>query len=49
MRADAILALTTLGFTKAQSRSAVNASIDQQHPRDLDALLRAALRRLKTC
>jgi Holliday junction resolvasome RuvABC DNA-binding subunit len=45
MRADAMLALTTLGFTKLVAMRAVRDALAQDSPRGLDALLRAALRR----
>jgi hypothetical protein len=45
MRADAMLALTTLGFTKLVAMRAVRDALAHDSPRSLDALLRAALRR----
>ncbi|HSN26944.1 MAG TPA: HNH endonuclease [Kofleriaceae bacterium] len=43
-RADAVLALTTLGFTKGEAMRAVDAALDER-PASLEALVRGALRR----
>ena len=40
---DAVLALTTLGFTKSEARCAVERALDD-HPADLEQLVRGALR-----
>jgi Holliday junction resolvasome RuvABC DNA-binding subunit len=44
MRADGVLALTTLGFAKGEARRAVEAALDDE-PSSLEELVRAALRR----
>jgi Holliday junction resolvasome RuvABC DNA-binding subunit len=41
---DAVLALTGLGFTKAESRRAVDSALGES-PESLEQLVRAALRR----
>ncbi len=46
-RADAVLALTTLGFPKSQARRAV-AAAQVDEPESLEALVRAALRQCAT-
>ena len=46
-RADALLALTTLGFAKAEARRAVELALDDE-PASLEELVRAALRRCGT-
>ncbi|MBV8757841.1 MAG: hypothetical protein JO257_11210 [Deltaproteobacteria bacterium] len=43
VRADALRALTTLGFTKTEARRAVERALDDNPP-DLEQLLRGALR-----
>ncbi|HSN30195.1 MAG TPA: HNH endonuclease [Kofleriaceae bacterium] len=43
-RAEAVLALTTLGFAKAEARDAVDRALDDE-PASLEQLVRAALRR----
>jgi hypothetical protein len=43
MRGDAVLALTTLGFSKSEARGAVDAALAEQ-PADLEKLIVAALR-----
>jgi hypothetical protein len=45
MRADATLALTGLGFTKREATRAVSEALGEDAPRDLEALIRGALRR----
>jgi Holliday junction resolvasome RuvABC DNA-binding subunit len=45
MRADAVLALHTLGFKKPEATAAVDAALAAHAPADLEALLRLALRR----
>jgi hypothetical protein len=45
MRADAVLALYTLGFKKPDATAAVDAALAAHAPADLEALLRLALRR----
>jgi hypothetical protein len=42
---DATLALKTLGFTKDESRRAVQDAIEHDAPKDLESLIKAALRR----
>ncbi len=44
VRRDAVVALTTLGFARAEARYAVEAALDDE-PRSLEGLVRAALRR----
>ncbi len=46
-RADAMLALTTLGFAKSEARRAVEGALDEE-PGSLEELVRAALRRCAT-
>jgi hypothetical protein len=48
IRVDAVVALTGLGFNKKDAARVVAAVIDEESPRDLDALLRAALRRCRS-
>ena len=45
MRGDAVLALTSLGLKKKDATRAVTMAMEEDQPRNLDALLRAALRR----
>jgi hypothetical protein len=42
---DAVLALKTLGFTKDEARHAVQDAIEHDAPKDLESLIKAALRR----
>jgi hypothetical protein len=47
-RTDATLALKTLGFTKDEARRAVQDAIEHDAPKDLECLIKAALRRCST-
>jgi hypothetical protein len=42
---EAVLALQTLGFPKDVARRAVRDAVDEDGPRDLESLIKAALRR----
>jgi hypothetical protein len=44
-QADAVLALKTLGFPKDVARRAVHHALEQDAPRDLESLLKSALKR----
>jgi Holliday junction resolvasome RuvABC DNA-binding subunit len=45
---DAVLALKTLGFTKEVAARAVREALERDESRDLEGLVKAALRRCST-